>query len=261
MRGREADAGEHQRDAQQHAHGEPRAPQKAELGVRLAEEFADDAGDAIAERESAGDEAGPLERAGAHQQRQHDEQHDAFERRLIELARMARQRAAAGKHHGPGHVGRPAPQFAVDEIGDAAEEQPDRGDRRRDVAERQHRNAAVAREQHDGDDAAGEAAMERHAAVPEFEDLDRVRGEVRQIVEQHVAGAAAENDAERDPDHEVVEVEHGERRRAAPQPFRSDDGARIEPAGDDADDIGQRIPADRERSDGHQHRIDRGDRE
>ena len=35
-----SDAGEHQRQRQQHAHGEP-APQKAELRVGLAEQFAD----------------------------------------------------------------------------------------------------------------------------------------------------------------------------------------------------------------------------
>ena len=100
-----------------------------------------------------------------------------------------------------------------------------------DVAERQHRNAALQREQHDGDDAAGEAAVERHAAVPQLQDLDRMGGEMRQIVEQHVAGAAAEDDAERHPEHEIVEVEDGERRRSAPQPFRGDDGAGIDPAG------------------------------
>ncbi len=43
------------------------APEKAELRVGLAEQFADDARDAIAEREGAGDDARPLERAGAHQ--------------------------------------------------------------------------------------------------------------------------------------------------------------------------------------------------
>ena len=49
--------------------------------------------------------------------------------------------------------------------------------------------------------------MKRHAAVPQLEDLERMRGEMRQIVEQHVADAAAEDDAERDPDDEIVEVE------------------------------------------------------
>ena len=67
-------------------------------------------------------------------------------------------------------------------------------------------DAAPPREQHHRRDAAGEAAVERHAALPELENLQRVRGEMRRIVEQHVAEPAAEDDAERDPQHEVVEV-------------------------------------------------------
>ena len=42
--------------------------------------------------------------------------------------------------------------------------------------------------------------------------------EVRQVVEQDVADAAAEDDAERHPQDEIVVIGDGERRRAAPQP-------------------------------------------
>ena len=51
-------------------------------------------------------------------------------------------------------------------------------------------------EQHHRGDAAEEAAVERHAALPQFENLGRVLDEERQIVEQHIAGAAAEDDAD-----------------------------------------------------------------
>ena len=68
----------------------------------------------------------------------------------------------------------------------------------------------------DRDDAAEEAAMERHAALPHLEDLERVLEEVRQVVEQDVADAAAEDDAERHPQDEIVEVGDGERRRRRP---------------------------------------------
>ena len=86
------------------AHGE-----EAEPGVRLAEEFARRARYRVEAGKAADNQARALERAGAHQQRQHRQQHQALERRLIELARMPRQRTGAGKHHGPGHVGRAAP--------------------------------------------------------------------------------------------------------------------------------------------------------
>ena len=54
------------------------------------------------------------------------------------------------------------------------------------------RDAAPAGEQHHRQNGAEEAAVERHAAVPHREDLQRVGEEHRQIVEQHVADAAAE---------------------------------------------------------------------
>ena len=103
------------------------APEKAELRVGLAEEFAE----RCARRHSRARKL-PVTRPGRlsaperTSNAEHDEQHQAFERRFIELARMARERAAVGEDHRPGHVGRPAPQFAIDEIGDAAEEQADR---------------------------------------------------------------------------------------------------------------------------------------
>ena len=91
------------------------------------------------------------------------------------------------------------------------------------------------------------------------EDLERMRDEVLRVVEQHVADAAAEDDAERDPHDEVVEVE-----RPSSAPGRPSSRslrmmrARIEPAEQDAGDIGERVPADRERADGDQHRIEGG---
>src|SRR5262245_22547900 len=128
--------------------------------------FADRARHRVAEAERAQDEAGPLERAGADQGSEHHEQQESFERRLVQLARVARQRAAGRKYHRPGHVGRTAPKLAIDEIGDAAEKDPDRSGRAGDIAERQYGQAAMAREQDDGEYAAEKAAVNRHAALP-----------------------------------------------------------------------------------------------
>ena len=77
------------------------------------------------------------------------------------------------------------------------------------------------------------------------------------IVEQHIAGAAAEDDADRDPEDEIVDLRQRDRRRPAPQLFALDQRAGIDPAQHDAADIGQRIPADRDRPerDGDRDRI------
>ena len=54
--------------------------------------------------------------------------------------------------------------------------------------------------------------MKRHAAFPEFENLGRMGDEERQIVEQHIAGASAQDDADGDPQDEIVELQRRDRR-------------------------------------------------
>ena len=81
---------------------------------------------------------------------------------------MARQRPTLGKNHRPRHVGDAAPEFAVDEIGDAAEHQTDRRDGTDDVGHAEEGNLAPARELKFRDDRAEEGAVERHAAGPRF---------------------------------------------------------------------------------------------
>src|SRR5665213_1939251 len=251
----ETKPGDEQRNREQLSHRRA-APQKAELGIGFAEELAEAARDSVDAGKAADNEAGPLECAATHQHGKHREQQQALKSRLIKLAGMARQWAAIGEYHGPRHIGRTAPEFAVDEIGDAAEKYSDRPDRAGDVAEREDGDAALACEQHHRDDAAGEAAMERHAAVPELEDFEWMFDEVRQIVEQHIAGAAAEDDAERHPEHEVVEIEQRHGRGAAPEPLVAHDGAGIDPTEQDAGDIGERVPSDGERPEMDQHWVE-----
>src|SRR5580692_9961445 len=83
----DGDAAEHQRNAQQHAHGQT-APEEAELDVGLAEQFASNARDAVAERKTSGDDTGPLQGTEADHEAEHDEEDDAFQRGFIKLARM-----------------------------------------------------------------------------------------------------------------------------------------------------------------------------
>ncbi|MGY4379817.1 hypothetical protein ACVWZ3_007456 [Bradyrhizobium sp. i1.3.6] len=64
--------------------------------------------------------------------------------------------------------------------------------------------------------------------------------------------------AERDPQDEVVDLHQRHRRGAAPQALFLQQRARIEPAEHDAADIGQRIPADRERTDLDRDRLEGG---
>ena len=147
-----------------------------------------------------------------------DEQDQPLAEGLVELARMARHGARMGKDHRVGKVGRgPAPELAVDEIGDAAEEQADRRHRRRHVEHGERVEPAPAREQHDGEHRAEEAAVKGHAAAPDREDLERLREIGAEIVEQHVADPPAEHDAERHPDDQVVDVDRLGLRAGSPR--------------------------------------------
>ena len=53
---------------------------------------------------------------------------------------------------------------------------------------------------------AEEAAVEAHAALPQLEDLERMREVVARLVEQHVAQAPAEDHAEHAVEQHVVDV-------------------------------------------------------
>ena len=82
---------------------------------------------------------------------------------------MARQ-APRQERPRPRAVGGPAPEFAIDEIRDPAEEKPDRH-RGGDETAKTAATGCAAGKQRDGERAPREPAMERHAAMPERQDL------------------------------------------------------------------------------------------
>src|SRR4051812_21792981 len=155
--------------------------------------LSDDARNAVNRNKAAEDQPGPLQCAEADHDSQDRKQHDSLKPRLVKLAGMTwKVERVIGKHHRPGHalIRRPAPQLAVDEVGQPPEKQSDRPDRGGDIAERQDWEVVLPAKQYHRGDAAQEAAVKRHAALPQFENLGGMLNEKRKIVEQHVAGAA-----------------------------------------------------------------------
>ena len=138
---------------------------------------------------------------------QHDEQHEALQRRLVELARVARLRAAVRERPWPRarRVARPqsSPLMKLARrprnrpIGATAAGDVGQATGSGSLRQRASRIRATR--------AAEQAAMERHAAVPDREDLARVLDEEVEIVEEDVAEPPAEHDAERGIDEQVVE--------------------------------------------------------
>src|SRR5208282_1251274 len=132
-------AEQRQRRRKQHAHGG--APeQKAELRVRLAKEFAENARQTIKADEQAGGQSRLAKSTASHGEKQDQTKGQSLQSRLVKLARMARLRPGAGKDHRPRNIGRTAPQLRLDEIGDAHQKQPDRRHGAANIGDRPERN-------------------------------------------------------------------------------------------------------------------------
>ena len=100
------------------------------------------------------------------------------------------------------------------------------------------------REQRHRGDHAEQAAVERHAALPDREDLERIGGVVARLVEQHVAEPAADDDAEHAVEQQVLDVAAGPAGRgdtaAGATRTRGEEQEQAE-----ADQVGQAVPVDR----------------
>jgi hypothetical protein len=95
-----------------------------------------------------------------------------------------------------------APEFGIDEVGDPDKAKPDRNACGHDIEQAPGRNAARAGKQHHCQDRAEHAAVKRHAALPNGQNVERIGEIALQVVEQDVADAPAEDDAERRPRRE-----------------------------------------------------------
>src|SRR5207302_5515005 len=88
---------------------------------------------------------------------------------------------------GPGHRGRRAPQLLVDEVGKPPEEQAKRHAAGHIIVDAKPAQLLLMREIKDSERCADDAPVERHAAVPQLQYLDRVPDIFAEIVEQHIA--------------------------------------------------------------------------
>ncbi|MNE63417.1 hypothetical protein D3C80_1587650 [compost metagenome] len=110
--------------------------------------------------------------------------------------------------------------------------------------------------------------MEAHPAGPQLQQLQPLApaaaceqlGEHRRLVEEGVAEAPAQDDAERDPQHQIVQLRSRDRRLARrPQPLRLGQTRGVPPAQHDPGDIGQGVPADGQGPQMDQDRIEFGE--
>ena len=102
-----------------------------------------------------------------------------------------------------------------------------------------------AREQRHRDDHAEQAAVERHAALPDREDLERMGGVEAGLVEQHVAEPAADDGAEHAVEEQVLDVATRPAARRELRQARPPRGEEEEQA--EADQVGDAVPVDGDR--------------
>ena len=167
---------------------------------------------------------------------------------------MARHAHGIGrKHHGPGRVRGPAPQFAVDEIAEAAGAQADGHHRHGEIRHREVAFAEFTGQQPEGEQHAQGAAVEAHAAGPDGEQPERVVQELAEVIEQHIADPATQDHAQRHIEHQVADLIGGP--AAVRPPGAPDQQA---PAADEADQVHQAVPVNLQGTQRYRHRVDLG---
>src|SRR3954466_8085919 len=104
---------------------------------------------------------------------------------------MPRRIAYTTEHHAPGDVGDATRQLAVDEVTQAPGAQAGGHERREEIHQAQIVDAVFPGDEPHRRHHAEQPAMERHTALPDEEDFERVRKVVRRLVEQYITQAAA----------------------------------------------------------------------
>ena len=164
---------------------------------------------------------------------------------------MARQLAGVAKQHPPRQRRAAAPELAVDEITHAPRGDAERHQRRHEVHQAQIIDAMAPRGEAHREHHAKQPAVERHASLPHGEDLQRMARVVPGLVEQHVAQAPAENHAEHREKQEIVELRARHGREALADAPQAEP-----PAGGEAEQVHEAVPAHREGPHGKSDRID-----
>ncbi|KAG5730558.1 hypothetical protein E4T56_gene15251, partial [Termitomyces sp. T112] len=138
------------------------------------------------------------------QRKQHQSQHQPFQPRLVKLTGVAGEIACrlVGEDHRPRPIrpGHPAPQPAIDEIGDAAKEQPDRRAGRHIIHHPDDREPRPPADQRHRQDHPDQPAVKTHAALPKAQHFERF-GVERSAPEEQVIDMALRQRAARLADH------------------------------------------------------------
>src|SRR5437773_585630 len=114
------------------------------------------------------------------------------------------------KNHRPWNVRRAAEQFTVDEVADAAQAETDGGGGGTEIGNLPKIPTLLACDVPRSKDHADESAMERHAALPDREDGERLANVGREIIEENVAESASDHDTQNQIEQQIVQIVRGD---------------------------------------------------
>src|SRR5215471_3106520 len=157
---------------------------------------------------------------------------------------MTRNLVDLRKYHAPWQIGRPAPQFTIDEVAEAPRCKPQRTQRRHEVRHLEPTLVPVVRKQSECEEHAEQATVKAHAALPYRHNLDGVREVVHRLVEQHVSEAAPYDHPEHAVEEHVVHVARMPTgKQVLPRTNLAEHDEQHEPH-----EVHKPVPADRERT-------------
>ena len=160
------------------------------------------------------------------------------------------------ENHGPRKVwiGHAPPELTVDEIADPSGGEPKRNQRRNEIGDIQPRPPALAYIPAHGQQHAEKASVERHSALPDRKNFQRMLQVVGRLVEQHLPHTTAGDDTDYPVKKQIIELGHGPT-RLSPTGMRQDAPATQPPELQECRQVHQSVPAYSERADLERDRI------
>ena len=184
----------------------------------------------------------------------HSKKQRTFEKRLVELRGMPRhKRAGMLEDHCPRQIGAcgTPPEFTVDEVSDAPEHQSERHQRRNEVGHNQKTFFSDAGKNKNSQDGTDDAAVRTHAALPNLEDVQRMRQIPLGLIKETKPESTAQNNA----DYAVKQkVFHIGRRHLPPRFFGAH--APEQPEGGKPEEVHQPVPMNSYGPDGKSNGIE-----
>jgi len=157
---------------------------------------------------------------------------------------MARHLAAVHQRRirendSPRNMGGSAPEFSVDEIRHAAQQDAQGSGGRGRIHERKHADMLLASVEADGDHHPRDAAVAGHTALPYLENHQRMMDNLMGVVQDAVPQPPADHDAERDVQNEGKDFVLRNGQPALPGPAGKNPGGEHETG-----QVGKPVPAD-----------------